>query len=932
MATHPAAILKRVVQSVSNADSSAVSDRELLRRFAERNDQAAFTALVRRHTGMVFGVCRRVLPTVQDAEDACQATFVVLAGKARSGHWQPSVSNWLYATARKIAKNARVAAERRARREDRAGVLRAIEPLDRMTGRELIAVLDEELDKLPPRYREPIVLCYLEGLTRDEAGVRLGVPLTTLKIRLERGRKKLSDALLRRGWALGAGALTLAATSAAGASPPRLIQAVLASVSGRTPAAVAELAKGVAMNGILNKSVLAVLLLVGAAALGIGLGSVTPTAAGPLPDKNPPKVAPKPPDAAKDTTVSGRVLDPDGKPVAGARLHLTPAFGYLHEAYSSAESVTTGPDGRFAFPEKKDRDHGIIVAATAPNFGVGWVRIKSDEQRGDLTLQLVTDDTPITGQVVNLEGKPVPGATLRVMQINAAPNEDLGPWLEAVTGKKGTSLELAQKHVPRYTIAPSRTITTDAQGRFQLTGIGPNRLIRVQLDGPTIVSEILHMRTQSGKNIEVTDHEGNTKYNERRMVTTFYPANFRHTAAPSRPIIGVVRDKDTKKPLAGVTIRSYARATGAGSFQILDIVRTTTDAEGRYRLTGMAKGEGYKIAAIPTRDQPYVIGNRDVPEGPGLDPVTVDFEMKRGVWIEGKITDKATGKSVKTALEYFSMYSNPNLQDYRGFDGTIIMDRDGAGVKDDGTYRIVGLPGPGLIAVYTNGPYLRAPTRDDEFGTTEQRLSTAPYHLMFTSNYGALARIDPAKGVDSIKCDVTLDPGWAFKGTVVGPDGKPLTRARSLGVTRSRWYDRERMKTPEFTVEAFHPRHRRDVLFQYPETGLIGIAEPPKENGGTITVRMIPGATVRGRLVDADGKPRAGVELETRFRRKGESYWAEFSEEHVKTDQEGRFQIESLIPGFEFQLRDGQATVQFGDGLRSGEVKDLGDMRVKPWQ
>ena len=104
----------------------------------------------------------------------------------------------------------------------------------------------------------------------------------------------------------------------------------------------------------------------------------------------------------------------------------------------------------------------------------------------------------------------------------------------------------------------------------------------------------------------------------------------------------MVRDRHTKKPLAGVTVRSDSRATGPGSFQILDTVRTTTDAEGRYRLTGMAKGEGYKIAADPTHDQPYVSMSRDVPEHAGLDPVTVDFEIKRGVWIEGKITDDSS--------------------------------------------------------------------------------------------------------------------------------------------------------------------------------------------------------------------------------------------------------------------------------------------------
>src|SRR5688500_11554290 len=110
------AVLRKVVRSVAEP-AAAATDGELLRRFARANDQAAFGALVARHAAMVLGVCRRALPTVQDAEDACQATFLVLANRAGSGRWQESVANWLFTTARKVARNARVAAERRARRE-----------------------------------------------------------------------------------------------------------------------------------------------------------------------------------------------------------------------------------------------------------------------------------------------------------------------------------------------------------------------------------------------------------------------------------------------------------------------------------------------------------------------------------------------------------------------------------------------------------------------------------------------------------------------------------------------------------------------------------------------------------------------------------------------------------------------------------------------
>src|SRR5262249_56501950 len=119
-----------------------LTDRELLRQFAD-GEQGAFAALVSRHAAMVLGVCRRALPTVQDAEDACQATFLVLAQKAASGRWQPSVANWLYTTARRIAAKARQAAGRRCARERTVARPEGV-CLDEMTGREAFAALDEE--------------------------------------------------------------------------------------------------------------------------------------------------------------------------------------------------------------------------------------------------------------------------------------------------------------------------------------------------------------------------------------------------------------------------------------------------------------------------------------------------------------------------------------------------------------------------------------------------------------------------------------------------------------------------------------------------------------------------------------------------------------------------------------------------------------------
>lgn len=257
---------------LSAAETMRLTDRELLARFSQ-GDQTAFAAIVKRHTGLVLGVCRRMLPTLQDAEDACQATFLVLARKAKTIRWQSSIANWLFTTARRVASKAARAAAQRMKRESLSAPPPAVSALDQITLREGFVVLDEELDKLPTIYREPLVLCYLQGLTRDEAAIRLGIPSTTLKSQLDRGRKKLADALTKRGIDIGAGLIAIAATSSSGAFSPRLVESILATVSGSPSASVAAIAKGIAMNGFSLKAKVLVLVVVAVAVSGFGIAS-----------------------------------------------------------------------------------------------------------------------------------------------------------------------------------------------------------------------------------------------------------------------------------------------------------------------------------------------------------------------------------------------------------------------------------------------------------------------------------------------------------------------------------------------------------------------------------------------------------------------------------------------------------------------------------
>jgi RNA polymerase sigma-70 factor (ECF subfamily) len=174
---------------------------------------------------MVLAVCRRVLRDTNDADDAFQATFLVLVRKAASIAKPELLGNWLYGVAYRVAIKARANAARRSEYERRARAMPLVDPLLDVTGRELRTVLDAEMNRLPEKYRAPLVLCYLEGKTNEEAARQLGWPTGSMSGRLARAREMLRKRLVRRGLGLSTGifAMLLSKNSAAAAVPAALL-------------------------------------------------------------------------------------------------------------------------------------------------------------------------------------------------------------------------------------------------------------------------------------------------------------------------------------------------------------------------------------------------------------------------------------------------------------------------------------------------------------------------------------------------------------------------------------------------------------------------------------------------------------------------------------------------------------------------------------
>jgi len=269
--------LRRVLR-----DGAGLTDGQLLEDYLSRRDEAAIAALVRRHGPMVWGVCRRVLHNHHDAEDAFQTTFLVLVRKAASIASRELLANWLYGVAHQTALKARATAAKRKGRESQVAEMPEPAPTQQDPWRDLQPLLDEELSRLPDKYRGVIVLCDLEGKTRKEAARQLGCPEGTVAGRLARARIMLAKRLTRRGVALSGGALAaVLSQQAASAGVPTsvvvstikaasLLAAGKAAATGAISVKVAALTEGVmkAMLFTKLKTVIAVVLILGFVATG----------------------------------------------------------------------------------------------------------------------------------------------------------------------------------------------------------------------------------------------------------------------------------------------------------------------------------------------------------------------------------------------------------------------------------------------------------------------------------------------------------------------------------------------------------------------------------------------------------------------------------------------------------------------------------------
>ena len=271
------AVVQQIDRLFRRGNEATLPEWQLLHRYLSARDESAFEAIVARHGPMVLGVCRRVLRDPDAVEDAFQATFLVLVRKARTLGERDAIGHWLYGVAHRVALRARGDSARRQVREQTGTPCTALAAMENSEGAELASILDEELSRLPAKYRAPIVLCYLEGLTHEAAASQLGWPVGTVKGRLARARDLLRGRLARRGLAPGAAvvAAALSAHTPAAAAEPLILATVRAAsqtTAGRLTGSLVSAAAARLTEGVLSTMFVSKVKL--SAVVGVSLGGL----------------------------------------------------------------------------------------------------------------------------------------------------------------------------------------------------------------------------------------------------------------------------------------------------------------------------------------------------------------------------------------------------------------------------------------------------------------------------------------------------------------------------------------------------------------------------------------------------------------------------------------------------------------------------------
>ncbi len=710
-------------------------------------------------------------------------------------------------------------------------------------------------------------------------------------------------------------------------------------------------------------------ILLGTASL-VALAGPTPAPAPADPAQATPgaKASPDPDDPALAGRFAGRVVGPDGRPVAGARIYVVRDVPDARDP--GLVRARTDADGRFAFdaPDMTFLDldglaspRQCVVIATAEGFAPDWTttrgrtrtafRSHSDPARGaEIKLRLAKDDVPIHGTLIDPRGDPVAGARvgLRSLMIPREHNLDAHILREANGSIFNTTDYLRSEHRPAILPGAATEATTDAEGRFILRGLGRDRIAQLEVSGPRTVDTDLLVMTRDIPDIATTrDAAG-------KPTRILHGAGFTLKLEDGVTVTGIVRDRDTRRPIPGMWVGPGGDAVAGmrtGSYPF------STDANGRFTITGVAPSLGMReYTAVPRPGTPYLMATASAEPN-----AEVVIECERGIPFHLNLTDEQ-GHHVEAEVSYRDVQPNPHMTGLRFHDCTTPISR--ARRRADGSYEGFALPGPGAVMVELKGrtDYRPAHVEPKAFfapgrtnWTRQERISTYGTHDTLDSsgcwfdqhNYAAIVLVNPPEDSGPLELKATVYRDRPRQVSLVDPDGRPVVGARSIGLTYMIWDDEPVLRASTFPWRGQNPDRVRRVLFFHEARRLVGSIVARGDSDAPIVVTMRPWATLTGRLVAPDGKPLPALEPMMGPQPPAVLSMGDDSLV-VDTDPtrgvyaictvepDGRFRVDRIVPGLRYSAEVYRGAGQFAGLafenaiLKPGEVRDLGDVRTKP--
>ncbi len=975
-----AAGIRHLRRRIAGQQLNQDNDEQLLYAFITRRDDSAFADLMRRHGPMVLHLCHRVLGHEQDAEDAFQATFLILAQNAAALRNKTSLASWLHGIAYRTAMKAKQAAARRRKYERQTLSQSSTDPADELSWREMRVLLDEEINRLPEKYRSVFVLCCLEDMSRAEAGQRLGLKERTVLSRLAEARKRLGKRLARRGVELTAVlAATALAVPPASALPAGLMAATIKAASatvagdgltGVVSASVDQLVQSAATAMLVSnaKITTAVFLLAGLmsaagvwAYRGLAANALSPSAQLAEPPaakaESRPKTAPPKHSAAKTIDIQGRVLDPEGKPKAGAKL-------LLLDKDVCTEVGVTSSDGRFSLSVPKN---GYLIARTN-DAGMDFSGLSQVQPGKPVELRLVKDHV-IRGRIVNTEGKPVPGVRIGIRTIIDNTDNQLDAFL---TSRKNRDLG-GRFFGARYLwneAAVLCTAVTDASGRFTIHGIGGDRLAYLRLSGAGIAEEEIWIVNRAGFDPkEYNQTPINSPYGvperlhppEGRELGLLFGPDASLIVEAEKPIHGIVTDADSGKGRPNVVV--YLSSPGNAPIPVP--LQATTDAQGRYEIRGSRKAKSYTLEVTSDAETGYMACQVHVADTAGYHPLRADIRIKKGVVVTGKVIDRATGKSVPGFAETDVLRDNSFAKEYLMFNASALGRGNRVYTSADGSFRIVTLPGPTLLMGgyyspsaekfdYIEYAKYRPAVADPEYPQYFAKLPGMPGSRrvaqgylsygegigLIQGNYCKVLDIKPDTAV--VHQDILLDLASVLEVKIQDAGGHPVVGVWATDFPTDPFIGPlwiERAICPVCGLEARKPRL---LIFYEPKKKIIGSRKLQGEEKGPLVVTLGSMAAIKGRLLDADGKPLPGVVVTAVYREREAEQIHELihAAKQVVTDGAGAFTLDELIPDLKFDLSIHRGKQRFERETKAdeaifqvepGRCRDLGDIRAKPF-